>query len=164
MNCSGRSLKVSRLFMKTICLRAIEKHKQSPEVFLKKRCSWHRGFPANFAKFLRTPFSQNTSGRLLRDEFYLKCFLFDLKNNFGILSQKHVLLQSQQWEQQNNVGNMCKITSKDTRQHRFGVYIAKFGYITHLFLVHFLLPWTGKCLLTLLTFFEGFCRDKKIFW
>ena len=26
---------------------------------------WHRCFPMNFAKFLRTPFLQNTSGRLL---------------------------------------------------------------------------------------------------
>ena len=31
---------------------------------LKKRL-WHRCFPVNFAKFLRTSFSQNTSGRLL---------------------------------------------------------------------------------------------------
>ena len=26
---------------------------------------WHRCFPVNFARFLRTPFLQNTSGRLL---------------------------------------------------------------------------------------------------
>ena len=32
--------------------------------FIKKRL-WHRCFPVNFAKFLRTPFLQNTSGRLL---------------------------------------------------------------------------------------------------
>ena len=32
--------------------------------FLEKRL-WHRCFPVNFAKFLRTPFLQNTSGRLL---------------------------------------------------------------------------------------------------
>ena len=32
--------------------------------FIKKRL-WHRCFPVNFVKFLRTPFSQNTSGRLL---------------------------------------------------------------------------------------------------
>ena len=53
---------------------------QPPEMFCKKRCSskfrrpatllkkklWHRCFPVNFAKFLRrTPFLQNTSGRLL---------------------------------------------------------------------------------------------------
>ena len=31
--------------------------------FIKKR-HWHRCFPVNFAKFLRTPFLQNTSGRL----------------------------------------------------------------------------------------------------
>ena len=54
-------------------LLIIEK-KQPPEVFCKKRCRsvtllknrlWHRCFPVNFAKFLRTPFSQNNSGRLL---------------------------------------------------------------------------------------------------
>ena len=44
--------------------------KQSPDVFYKKRCSkkmrlWLRGFPVNFAKFLRAPFQQNTSERLL---------------------------------------------------------------------------------------------------
>ena len=40
---------------------------------LKKRL-WHRGFPVNFAKFLRTPFLQNTSGRLLLiyDGFFLQ--------------------------------------------------------------------------------------------
>ena len=32
--------------------------------FLKKRL-WHRFFPVNFAKFLRTSFLQDTSGRLL---------------------------------------------------------------------------------------------------
>ena len=30
-----------------------------------KKSLWHRCFPVNFAKFLRTPFLQNTSGRLL---------------------------------------------------------------------------------------------------
>ena len=39
-----------------LCLR--------PATLLKKRL-WHRSFPVNFAKFLRTPFLQNTSGRLL---------------------------------------------------------------------------------------------------
>ena len=32
---------------------------------LRHRCLWHRCFPVNFAKFLRTSFLQNTSGRLL---------------------------------------------------------------------------------------------------
>ena len=35
-----------------------------PATLLKKRL-WHRCFPVNFVKFLRTPFLQNTSGRLL---------------------------------------------------------------------------------------------------
>ena len=38
-----------------------------PATLLKKRLR-HRCFPVNFAKFLRTPFSQNTSGRLLLDK------------------------------------------------------------------------------------------------
>ena len=32
---------------------------------LLRKCFWHRCFPVNFTKFLRTPFSQSTSGRLL---------------------------------------------------------------------------------------------------
>ena len=35
-----------------------------PATIIKKRL-WHRCFPVNFAKFLRAPFLQNTSGRLL---------------------------------------------------------------------------------------------------
>ena len=35
-----------------------------PATLLKKRL-WHRCFAVNFAKFLTTPFLQNTSGRLL---------------------------------------------------------------------------------------------------
>ena len=35
-----------------------------PATLLRKRL-WHKCFPVNFAKFLRTPFLQNTSGRLL---------------------------------------------------------------------------------------------------
>ena len=35
-----------------------------PATLLKKRL-WHRCFPANFARFLRTPFLLNTSGQLL---------------------------------------------------------------------------------------------------
>ena len=34
-----------------------------PATLLKKRL-WHRCFPLNFTKFLRTPFLQNISGRL----------------------------------------------------------------------------------------------------
>ena len=35
-----------------------------PATLLKKRL-WHRCFPVDFVKFLRTPFLQSTSGRLL---------------------------------------------------------------------------------------------------
>ena len=37
---------------------------QRSATLLKKKL-WHRHFPVNFAKFLRTPFMQNTSGRVL---------------------------------------------------------------------------------------------------
>ena len=58
--------------------------KQPPYMFYKNRCSWkfrltpatllkkriwHRCFPVNFVKFLRTPFLQNTSGRMLLKMF-----------------------------------------------------------------------------------------------
>ena len=37
-----------------------------PATLLTKKL-WHGYFPVNFVKFLRTPFLQNTSGRLLLD-------------------------------------------------------------------------------------------------
>ena len=40
----------------------------SIHLFLIKRKLWHKCFPVNFAKFLRTLFLQNTSGRLLLNE------------------------------------------------------------------------------------------------
>ena len=39
-----------------------------PETLLKKRL-WHRCFPVNFEKFLRTTFLQNNSGRMLLYEY-----------------------------------------------------------------------------------------------
>ena len=39
-------------------------------VLLKKRL-WHKCFPLSFVKFLRTPFLENTSGRLLLEMIYL---------------------------------------------------------------------------------------------
>ena len=41
-----------------------------PATLLKKRL-WHRCAPVNFAKFLRTPFLQNTSGWLLLNSHLL---------------------------------------------------------------------------------------------
>ena len=53
---TGKHLCQSLFFNKVVGLR--------PATLLKKRL-WHRCFPVNFAKFLRTPFLQNTSGWLL---------------------------------------------------------------------------------------------------
>ena len=57
----------------------------APTTLLKKRF-WHRCFPVNFAKFLGTPFSQNTSGQLLLGDgdFYAKSILYILKDNLYI--------------------------------------------------------------------------------
>ena len=41
-----------------------KQHARASFLILKKRL-WHRCFPVNFVKFLRTPFLQNTSGWLL---------------------------------------------------------------------------------------------------
>ena len=53
---TGKHLCKSLFFNKVACLK--------PTTLLKRRL-WHRCFPVNFAKFLRTPFLKNTSGRLL---------------------------------------------------------------------------------------------------
>ena len=53
---AGKHLCLSLFFNKVADLR--------PATLLKKRL-WHSYFPVNFVKFLRTPFLQNTSGRLL---------------------------------------------------------------------------------------------------
>ena len=50
------------------------KHVQPWPVTLLKKSLWHRCFPVNFAKFLRTSFSQNTSGRRLLHKFYHKYY------------------------------------------------------------------------------------------
>ena len=53
---TGKHLYQSLFFNKVVSLR--------PATLLKKKL-WHRCFPVNVAKFLRKPFLQNTSGRLL---------------------------------------------------------------------------------------------------
>ena len=47
-----------------ICGLLFEFCRLKPATLLKKRL-WHRCFAVNFVKFLRTPFLQNSSGRLL---------------------------------------------------------------------------------------------------
>ena len=56
-------------------------------ILLKKRL-WHRCFPANFAKFSRTPFLQNTSGRLLL------CFSIITSWHLDVVRQKGVSLDN----------------------------------------------------------------------
>ena len=52
----------------------ISKRSSPPDVFCRKPATllknrlWHKCFPVNFVKFLRTPFSQNIPG----DCFYIK--------------------------------------------------------------------------------------------
>ena len=58
---TGKHMCQSLFFNKVAGLR--------PATLLKKRL-WHRCFPVNFAIFLRTPFLQNTSGRLLLMHFF----------------------------------------------------------------------------------------------
>ena len=53
---TGKHLWQNLFFNKVAALR--------PATLLKKKL-WHRCFPKNFAKFQRTAFLQNTSGRLL---------------------------------------------------------------------------------------------------
>ena len=45
---------------------------------LKKRL-WHRCFPVNFLKFLRTPFLRNTSGRLFLTHLFSMYFYSNRK-------------------------------------------------------------------------------------
>ena len=56
----------------------------SPATLIKKRL-WHRCVPVNSAKFLRTPFLQNTSGRLLleiKSPWYLHSFFYIRTSKF----------------------------------------------------------------------------------
>ena len=65
-------VKLTKAFIKLIQCNfsgpafVFQEQKQPPEdATLLKRRLWHRCFPVNFMKFLRTPFLQNTTGRLL---------------------------------------------------------------------------------------------------
>ena len=68
------SLEISQNSQEYICARAFfyKVAGLRPATLLKKRL-WHWCFPANFTKFLRKPFSQNTSP--LVTETFNKCFI-----------------------------------------------------------------------------------------
>ena len=57
-------LKISQNLQESTCAR-VSFLKRVRSATLLKKGLWHRCFPENFVKFLRTPLSQSTSGRLL---------------------------------------------------------------------------------------------------
>ena len=61
-------LEISQNSQENTCAR-VSDHR--PATLLKKRL-WHRYFPVNFAKFHRTTFLQNTSGRLFLNQHLIK--------------------------------------------------------------------------------------------
>ena len=62
--CEKVFLEIWQISQENTCARVSFLIKKRPATLLKRRL-WHRCFPVNFVKFLRTPFLQNTSGRLL---------------------------------------------------------------------------------------------------
>ena len=61
--CKKLFLEILQNSQENACARASFLPEPQPASLLKKRL-WYRCFPVNFAKFLRTSFSYNTSGRL----------------------------------------------------------------------------------------------------
>ena len=72
-----------------------------PATLLTKR-PWHRCFPVNFAKFLRTPFIQSTSRRLL---LYIALYLNLAKDRQTGSRQRDFEIEKDSW----NLGNGYKI-------------------------------------------------------
>ena len=60
---------------KHLCQSLSQQSCRPPATLLKNEL-WHRCFLVNFAKFLRTPFSQNTSRRLLLKVHRLMSFMY----------------------------------------------------------------------------------------
>ena len=83
------------MFYKKGVLRNITKFTEKPlcqSLFFNKVAGLrHRGFPVNFVKFLRTPFLQNTSGRLLLKLFLMWMFWKIPKQFLEVFCQKGVL-------------------------------------------------------------------------
>ena len=77
---SHQRCSVKKVFLE---IRKIHRKTPVPEsaTLLKKRL-WRRCFPVNFAKFLRTPFSQNTSGRLLLSKEFLLQAIITLQQHY----------------------------------------------------------------------------------
>ena len=78
---------------KHLCQRLFFNKVAGPETLSKKKL-WHRCCPVNFVKFWRTPYLQNTSGRLLLRIARIKRHLTQVR---WILSYR----QNFTWNQQN---------------------------------------------------------------
>ena len=75
----GKTLRQNLVFDEVVGLR--------PVTLLKKRL-WHKCFPVNFAKFLRTPFLQDTFGRLLLDVSCDYCLIHNMTFSYQEMSDK----------------------------------------------------------------------------
>ena len=78
-----------RCSTKNMFLEISQNSQENTCATLFKKRLWRRCFPVNFAKFLRTPFLQNSSGRLLLNRtysffivFFCVCFFFSFVITF----------------------------------------------------------------------------------
>ena len=80
-------LEISQNSQEKTCARAsiLIKLQAWPAPLL-KRGLWHRCFPLNFVKFLRTPFSQNTYGRLLLSIPRVLCVIYKIREQAKSIS------------------------------------------------------------------------------
>ena len=77
-----------------------------PATLLKKRL-WRRYFPVNFAKFLKTPFLQNTFGRLLlQDKKEKRLFLRKQRNS---TKERHIIPGKYVNLYRNTVSNFARL-------------------------------------------------------
>ena len=111
-------LKNSQKSQENTCTRVsiLIKLQAAPATLLKKRF-WHRCFPVNFAKFLRIPFLQNTSARLLLYWTQLFCLFSD-----QIMLLFSTLCRSSYWRcfiKKGVLKNFTKFTGKQLCQSLF---------------------------------------------
>ena len=73
-----------KLTGKYLCQSLFYNKVASLSPFLKRRL-WHMCFPVNFAKFLRKPFLQNTSGQLLLNKATCSSYVILVKKYFHLV-------------------------------------------------------------------------------
>ena len=77
-----------------------------PATLLKRRL-WRRCFPVNFVKFLKTPFLQNTSGRLLLQDRKEKRLFLRMQGNST--KERHIIPGKYVYLFQNIVSNFARM-------------------------------------------------------